>query len=158
MGKKKPLTFQPRARLVLLLGDELIRDAGIAVFELVKNAFDADATRCDIELNHVHLDNEDAHIIVADDGHGMNPGTIDTVWLGLGTRNRLTQRESLDPDICRTKKFHRLPLGEKGVGRFAVHKLGNKVELITRAPGSREVVVTIDWNDFDSDEKRKISF
>lgn len=54
MSEKPSPTFRPRARLMLLLGDELIRDAGIAVFELVKNAYDADATRCDVTLEEVH--------------------------------------------------------------------------------------------------------
>ena len=47
--------FKPRARLMLLLGDELIKDAGIAVFELVKNAYDADAKECHIILQHVDV-------------------------------------------------------------------------------------------------------
>ena len=41
---------------------------------------------------------------------------------------------------------HRLPLGEKGVGRFAVHKLGDRIELVTRAEGKKECVVTVDWD------------
>jgi len=152
MPKKVIPTFRPRARLMILLGDQLIRDAGIAVFELVKNAYDADASRCDVTLQDVHLDDEAALITVEDNGDGMDLDTIRNVWLSPGTRFRLAQRESTDPKLARTKKFHRLPLGEKGLGRFAVHKLGNKVEVVTRAKDSDEVVVRIDWKDFDSDE------
>src|SRR5262245_45147769 len=138
MKKKLPPAFRPRARLMLLLGDQLIRDAGIAVFELVKNAYDADASHCAVTLHDVHLENDGAQIIVEDDGDGMDAKTIRDVWLSPGTRFRLAQRESADPKVARTKKFHRLPLGEKGLGRFAVHKLGNGVEVVTRAKDSDE--------------------
>jgi hypothetical protein len=46
-------TFRPRARMLVLLGDQLIRDAGIAVFELVKNAYDADASCCEVTLQNI---------------------------------------------------------------------------------------------------------
>ncbi len=152
MKNKRPSTFRPRARLMLLLGDQLIRDAGIAVFELVKNAYDADATQCKVTLSDVHLGDEEACITVEDDGHGMDLKTIKTIWLSPGTRNRLSQRQDPRQEHARSKKFHRLPLGEKGVGRFAVHKLGNRVELVTRAANRPEVVVSIDWEQFDSDK------
>lgn len=136
--------FKPRARLMLLLGDELIRDAGIAVFELVKNAYDADATKCDVVLNRVNSEAHEASVTIEDDGSGMDMNTIVNVWLEPGTDNRKRQRE----ERTRTPVHHRLPLGEKGVGRFAVHKLGHRVELITRAAGNDEILVSINWQDF----------
>ena len=146
MTTHKQQTFKPRARLMLLLGDELIRDTGIAVFELVKNAYDADASFCEVTLFNVH-DEEDtsAKIIIEDNGTGMDIDVIRYVWLEPGTENRKKQRERGD----RTKKHKRLPLGEKGVGRFAVHKLGEKIKLVTRASGEDEIVVNINWNDFE---------
>ena len=63
--------FRPRARLMLLLGDELIRDTGIAVFELVKNAYDADASECTVTLRNVDKESSAAEIIVEDNGSGM---------------------------------------------------------------------------------------
>lgn len=56
--------------MLVLLGDQLIRDAGIAVFELVKNAYDADATRVDVTLSHV-ADRTKGQIIIEDEGCGM---------------------------------------------------------------------------------------
>lgn len=139
--------FRPRARLMLLLGDELIRDAGIAVFELVKNAYDADAKTCDIYLNDIDREaDRDPRIIIHDDGCGMSLDTVKNVWLEPGTTNRKQQRERRE----RSSRFERLPLGEKGVGRFAVHKLGSIVKLITRAENQNEVVVNIDWRDFSN--------
>lgn len=139
--------FKPRARLMLLLGDQLIRDSGIAVFELVKNAYDADATRCDVTLINVNEESADAKIIVEDDGHGMDAATIRDVWLEPGTEHRRKQRQ----EGRRSPRFKRLPLGEKGVGRFAVHKLGHQVCLISRARGADEVLVEIDWKAFEAE-------
>jgi signal transduction histidine kinase len=144
----KPTTFRPRARLMLLLGDQLIRDAGIAVFELVKNAYDADATTCKVTLKEIDKDDESAQVVVQDNGCGMHLTTVTGIWLEPGTENRKKQKDAGQ----RTPKFKRLPLGEKGVGRFAVHKLGRKVRLVTRAKGKQEVVVTIDWSAFDKDK------
>lgn len=134
--------FRPRARLLLLLGDQLIRDAGLAVFELVKNAYDADATRVTVTLADPTLDAPAGSVVVEDNGSGMALETVTGVWLEPGTDNRAAQKASRKP---RTPVHGRLPLGEKGVGRFAAGKLGNFVELVTRAADQPEVVVRIDW-------------
>lgn len=74
--------FRSRARLMLLLGDELIRDAGIAVFELVKNAYDADAKTCHIYLNDIDKQTGDtSRIIIHDDGCGMDFNTVNNIWM-----------------------------------------------------------------------------
>jgi signal transduction histidine kinase len=136
--------FKPRARLLLLLGDQLIRDPGVAVFELVKNAFDADSPSATVTMSRVE-DPARGQIIVEDRGMGMDGDTVSGVWLEPGTDYRIKQKEKGNP----TPKYGRIPIGEKGVGRFAAHKLGNKVRLVTRSAGSQEVVVEIDWeNDF----------
>jgi signal transduction histidine kinase len=136
--------FKPRARLLLLLGDQLIRDPGVAVFELVKNAFDADSPSVTVTMSRVE-DPSRGQIIVEDRGVGMDADTVSGVWLEPGTDHRIREKEKGEP----TPKYKRVPIGEKGVGRFAAHKLGNKVRLVTRSAGSEEVVVEIDWeNDF----------
>jgi signal transduction histidine kinase len=136
-------TFKPRARLLVLLGDQLIRDSGIAVFELIKNAYDADATEAVVTLHDIESA-DSASIVTQDDGCGMHWDTVTNVWLEPGTDHRLEQRER----VVRTPKYHRLPLGEKGVGRFAAHKLGDHVLLITRSKGQPEVLVEIKWKEF----------
>jgi signal transduction histidine kinase len=135
--------FRPRARLLLLLGDQLIRDPGIAVFELVKNAYDADAPNVKVTMSKL-TDPEDGMIIVEDSGVGMDYETVTNVWLEPGTDYRVSQRENLQ----RTSKYGRLPLGEKGVGRFAAHKLGTHIRLITRKRNKPEVLVEVNWDDF----------
>src|SRR5439155_3085891 len=81
-------------------------------------------------------------IIVEDSGSGMDLKMVTQVWLEPGTDFRSTQRAA----GVRTPKFPRLPIGEKGVGRFAAHKLGRMVKLTTRRKGQPEVVVEIDWD------------
>jgi signal transduction histidine kinase len=130
--------------MLLLLGDQLIRDAGLAVFELVKNAYDADATECVVTLRSIGSP-DNGSIVVQDDGSGMDLRTVTGVWLEPGTDFRTKQKEALS----RSHRFHRLPLGEKGVGRFAVHKLGRAIELVTRKRGKLEITVSIDWQQFD---------
>lgn len=132
------LPFRPRARLLQLLGDQLIGSARLAVFELVKNAYDADAETVTVTLQD--METPTASILVVDDGEGMSLDVIRDIWLVPGHDHRERQRKAMK----RTSKG-RLPLGEKGVGRFAAHKLGNRIEVITRSSGHPECVVEINW-------------
>lgn len=132
------LPFRPKARILQLLGEELIGSSRLAVFELVKNAYDADASRVDVYLEKIRSQNP--QIVVEDDGDGMSLETIRDIWLVPAHEHRGVQRR----ELRRTAK-NRLPLGEKGLGRFAVHKLGDRITLITRAKGRRECVVEINW-------------
>ena len=138
----KPI-FKPRARLLLQLGDQLIKNENIAVLELVKNAYDADARNVKIKIENPDK-KEFGRIEILDDGIGMNEDIIKNVWLEPGS----DYKENLYRKNERTKKYNRLPIGEKGIGRFGVHKLGDKIELITRKEGENEIVVEIDWQEF----------
>ena len=129
--------------MLLLLGDQLIRDPGIAVFELVKNAYDADSPDVTVTMSGI-ADERLGKIVIQDSGTGMDYDTVTGVWMEPGTDYRAKQRQLGK----RTKKYHRLPLGEKGVGRFAAHKLGNHIELVTRKLGNPEIVVKIDWTKY----------
>lgn len=133
--------FKPRARLLQLLGDQLIGSPRLAVFELVKNAYDADASSVKISLSG--LGTNEGTITVLDDGHGMSLQILRDVWLVPGDDYREQQRAQQ----VRSRKYRRLPLGEKGVGRFAVHKLGDQILLTTRARKQKECVVRIDWRE-----------
>jgi Histidine kinase-, DNA gyrase B-, and HSP90-like ATPase. len=139
-------SFKPRARLLKLLGDQLIGTPQLAVFELVKNSYDADAEKVEIVISNPE-DKDNATIEITDfGGEGMTLDTITDVWLEPGADHREKQKSSGK----RSKKHKRLPLGEKGVGRFAVHKLGQKITLITKAKSSPELRLDIDWGALDS--------
>ena len=95
---KKP--FRPKAKLLLELGNQLIKDEGIALFELVKNSYDADATDAVIEMRNIDLI-EKGEIVISDNGTGMNLDTVLGAWLEPGTDYRQKQFNS----GLRTKKF-----------------------------------------------------
>jgi signal transduction histidine kinase len=138
------LVFKPRARLLSQLGDQLIRNESIALIELIKNCYDADAESAIISMSKV--DNiEQGTIVIEDTGTGMDLNIIKNVWLEPGS----DYKAKLIAEKRVTPKFKRLPIGEKGIGRFAVHKLGNYIELITRKSRNEEICVTIDWAEFE---------
>lgn len=139
------LPFRPRARLLQLVGDELIGSSRLAVFELVKNAYDADAENVSVTLSK--LNTSSASIVVEDNGSGMSLETIREIWLVPAHDHREKQKQSL-----RRTALNRLPLGEKGLGRFAVHKLGDKIELVTRAKDQPECMLEIDWTTLMAEE------
>lgn len=145
---EKKVYFRPRARIMSQLGDQLIKNESIALNELVKNSYDADAKKVTVTLNSIDSV-ENGTIIVKDNGDGMDYNTVANVWMEPGTD---WKRQLLDKMIeeKRRSKLGRLPIGEKGIGRFGVHKLGNYITLITRSAGCKEIVVTIDWNSFEN--------
>lgn len=131
--------FRPRARLLQQLGDQLIGTPRLAVFELVKNAYDADASKVEIEIKGIGSSNPS--IRITDDGSGMSLDIVRDIWLVIAHDHKEKQLARKQ----RTPKG-RLPLGSKGLGRLSVHKLGNKIRMITRSHDEPEVVVEIDWN------------
>jgi signal transduction histidine kinase len=137
--------FKPRARLLLQLGDQLIKNESIALLELVKNAYDAGATIAEITLAKLNNPAE-GEISVQDDGCGMDLDIIKNVWLEPGSDYKSQLLEEL---TRQDNKLQRRPLGEKGIGRFSVHKLGRTVELTTRMKGKKEIFVKIDWAQFE---------
>lgn len=141
------LGFKPKARLILQLGDQLIRSESIALLELIKNSYDACAKRVTITLSNLHS-KEYGQIIVEDDGFGMDYNLIKDVWLQPGTTYKKKQIE----DENFISKCNRIPLGEKGIGRFGVHKLGEEIELISKTENSDEAYLKINWKDFDNDK------
>jgi signal transduction histidine kinase len=137
------VAFKPRARLLKLIGSELISDDVVAVTELVKNAHDADATVVTITFHGVTT--LEGSITISDDGHGMDRDALLGGWMQpAGSAKRGPQRK--------VSPSGRWVLGEKGLGRFAADKLGARLELLSRRSGSAaEVRATFDWDQFDSD-------
>ncbi len=123
------------------LGSEQLKDEITAVLELVKNAYDADATSVRVEFRGL---GESQALRIQDDGTGMNEDDLDTKWAWLATENKI--REDRSP------VYRRRRLGQKGVGRFAAEKLGRQLLLRTRASGARDVLeVRFDWDELEGD-------
>lgn len=131
---EKPFVIMPR--VIAHLGEDLIKDESIALLELVKNSYDAGAFVCNVDfvfdvwgkLEKIHID---------DNGKGMNLSTIEDAWLVIGTDNKKRQLEE--------EVEGRIPLGEKGIGRLGVHKLGRRINLYSKMDNEDEVYVDIDW-------------
>jgi len=137
--------LRPRARLLRTFGDELISSETVAVIELVKNSYDADATKVWIRF-HEPLEIGKGMIEVIDNGHGMNLETIRTAWMEPATLMRKRNRFS--------EKFGRRVLGEKGIGRFASSRLANQLEVVTRRNEmDDEIRAVFNWAEFDNEEK-----
>jgi signal transduction histidine kinase len=119
-----------------LLGDQLIGHDRLAVFELVKNSYDADARTVTVILD---LLAPVPKISVRDDGIGMSADTIENAWLQVGTDSKR------NAEARKRSPLGRLPLGEKGVGRLAVQKLGDTIRLVTRQQGQPEHSFKISW-------------
>lgn len=139
------VTFRPRARLLKILGSELISDDVLAITELVKNAHDADASSVTIEF--LCVSGPEGQIIVRDDGHGMDLDILLRQWMEPAGTSKATV-------ATRTTPKGRRVLGEKGVGRFAADKLARHLELISRRAGQdSEVRATFDWDEFESETR-----
>ncbi len=141
---KKQIKFTPKARLIQILGEHLIKDATVGLIELVKNSYDADATKVEIIMDSLNTPN--AKITIKDNGLGMSEEQFINNWMNPASGHKEMQKV----EEKRTK-LGRLPLGEKGVGRFAVQQIGNKLLMISKVHGNdNELNVEIDWKDFDN--------
>lgn len=140
-----------------LLGRELITDRITAIYELVKNCYDANATRVDIIFEHTlspKKKDEDqklrtTKITISDNGTGMSFDDIKNKWMVVGTASKRENTISPSP-------FKRRYVGEKGIGRFAVDKLGGHLVIKTKQESdSKQLNVTIDWDQYELLSKSK---
>lgn len=147
------MSFNPKSRLLLQLGDQLIKNEKVAISELVKNSYDACARYTTVKLFDVHTDkySTKGQILIEDDGIGMDIDIIKSVWMEPGTNFKEIIKEKFDNTNSEKKECFRLPIGEKGIGRFGVHKLGYKIKLISKKKDSKEIEVNINWMDFEND-------
>ncbi|BFU77669.1 ATP-binding protein [Arcobacter sp. 15-2] len=124
-----------------LLGSQLISDKFTAIIELVKNSYDANAT--EVKIDFIDSTNkQNGKIIIQDNGHGMNKDDIKNKWMKIGTNSK--RNNKLSP-----KPFNRILLGEKGIGRFAIEKLANKITLESITDPSTVIhKLEIDWNKY----------
>ena len=143
MIEQGTLNFSIESRLLRELGERLVKQPEVAVVELVKNAYDADALECTIDTE------TDSTITVEDNGHGMTLEQFTDGWMRIGTSSK--ELEIL------SKKYMRLITGEKGIGRFAVRFLGRALHLETVANDPERgirtrLIADFDWPRFDKNE------
>ena len=153
----KTFKIRPYARLLTMLGEQLIKNEQIAVAELIKNSYDADADWVKVSFVDFGFDEKkkeifktaDSKIIVEDNGCGMTMDIIEDSWMNPATPNK----KSRDADKIKTSpKKHRIIQGEKGIGRFAVLKLGRNIKITTRPEGQNiEYVIDYNLSQYDDD-------
>ena len=130
----EPVRFQADSALLRELGERLVGQPHIALAELIKNAYDADATECTIFID------EDA-ITVTDNGHGMTRKEFLAHWMTIGTRNKQDRGES--------RYLNRNVTGSKGVGRLSAQFLAHRLEILTvpRERHTKQLRALVDWDD-----------
>ena len=137
--KTGTLRFTVDSKLLFELGEQLVARKWVALAELVKNAYDADATKVEITL--LHAGKKSGRIVVEDDGVGMPFEELKESWMRLGTTTKITNP--------RSEKYGRLRTGAKGVGRFACRRIASTLRLASIPDGRRECIqVTFQWDRF----------
>ncbi|RZJ49473.1 MAG: ATP-binding protein, partial [Flavobacterium sp.] len=145
------LQFRVSSALKDIIGKDLITDDYIAVFELVKNAFDAHATRVDIHFENIYSENP--KIIIKDNGKGMNYNDLTNKWLFVAYSAKKEGTEDFDYDY-RTKIYSKRAFaGAKGIGRFSCDRLGKYLYLETRKdePNALTETLITNWERFEED-------
>lgn len=143
--------FRPRARLLKSLGEELISSETVAVLELVRNCYDADATRVELRFSHP-ADPTLATLEIRDNGHGMTAEVLLGPWLEPATAHKAAAGADASTG-GETSPGGRRRLGSKGVGRFATQRLGRELLLLTRPEGYEyELEARFDWSRLEHGE------
>src|SRR5438874_1561771 len=99
------ISFSIESRIIRELGERLVKLPEVAILELVKNAYDADASECSIQYDYPQT------IAIKDDGSGMALSDFKNGWMRIGTSSKESGSH--------TMKYGRVITGEKGIGRFA---------------------------------------
>ena len=139
MKTGKTYKIRPAGRHILTIGRDLIQDNYAAVFELVKNAYDADSPDVDIAFE-AFPDCSGYSVIISDHGHGMSRDDVINKWLVPSTDNKRERRAS---------PLGRILQGSKGVGRYAASILGRDLLLETVTNTGEKTRVYLEWGNFE---------
>ncbi len=135
MGK-----FKTKARAIELLGKKQLRDSITGLSEIMKNSYDADAEILRVEFN---TSLEESYILIYDTGIGMSRDDFENKWLVLGTESKKVNKREKTPK-------GRILMGEKGIGRLAVAKLGQQTIIISKTKQSKWNMLYMNWNIFEN--------
>lgn len=141
-GRNKTARFKVNAALFEELGERLVGKPEIALAELIKNSYDADAQNCTLSLSK-------REITISDSGHGMTEAEFLRNWMVVSTQEKGNARYS--------RIFQRGMAGSKGVGRFSARFLGHALELTsvahdTASKTNTELKATFDWRAMSREE------
>jgi signal transduction histidine kinase len=150
---KKEEYFKISSGLKDLIGGQLITDKFAAVFELVKNSFDASASEVKIKFENIYGD--DSKIIISDNGKGMDYSDIKEKWLFVAYSAKKDGTEDSEADYRKNLKSNRHYAGAKGVGRFSCDRLGRVLNLysVKKTDTSKIEHIKVDWREFEKNQK-----
>jgi signal transduction histidine kinase len=155
MAEQKDLHFKTNVQLKSIIGKDLINDDNIAILELVKNSFDADAKQ--VKVKYFNLKNSDdkevehfssntSRLIIQDDGIGMDINVIRDKWLNIAFSQKKSNKT----------QHNRRMAGAKGVGRFSCDRLGEYLNLYAKtSKDSNYYKLSIDWKKFEIEDEDK---
>lgn len=155
MGKQNDLHFKTNVQLKSIIGKDLINDDNIAILELVKNSFDADAKQVKVKYFNLkknddkyidHFSSNTSRLVIQDDGIGMNINDIRDKWLNIAYSEKKTNKT----------QHKRRMAGAKGVGRFSCDRLGEYLNLFAKTSSdSNYYKLSIDWKKFEIEDEDK---
>ena len=148
------LDFRISSGLKNIIGKELITDDFIAIFELVKNSYDANAKTVKIVFQNIKDENKakGSRILIIDDGDGMSYDDLVKKWLFVGYSEKKNSDKELEGSDYRDKigKKKRIIAGSKGIGRFSCDRLGGKLDLYTKKEYENSIHhLFMDWGKFE---------
>lgn len=151
----KNIRFKISSGLKNLIGRELITDEFIAIFELIKNSFDAQATTVTLTFENL-ADKKNSKIVIVDNGKGMNYDDLVKKWLfvAYSAKKEGTEDSGEYRDKINKKRFY---AGAKGVGRFSCDRLGANLNLTTIRDEKNTKIenLLVNWADFEKDAKKE---
>lgn len=140
--KIKEVGFTVDAGLIQRLGYELVGRAETAVSELIKNSYDADATVVDVEF--IDANNENGTLTISDNGIGMTEKQLVEGFMRISSTDKIHNPKS--------ERYNRTRAGQKGIGRFATQRLGEKLIIVTQTLDANYAIkIVIDWNLYNID-------
>lgn len=150
------MEFKISSELKNIIGKDLIVNDEVAIFELVKNAYDAHAEKVDIEF-------QQDKIIIRDNGKGMDINDLQDKWLFVAysakkddTEDKELKENNIYKDYRDKINLKRGFAGAKGIGRFSSDRLGSKLKLISKKIHSHKIhQLDINWEDFEQDSKKE---
>lgn len=155
MTEQENLHFKTNVQLKSIIGKDLINDDNIAILELVKNSFDADAKKVNVKYfnlkknddkNVKHYSSLTSRLIIQDDGIGMNIDDIRDKWLNIAYSEK---------KLNKTQHKRRMA-GAKGVGRFSCDRLGEYLNLFAKTSEDPNYYkLSIDWKKFEVEDEEK---
>lgn len=152
---KKEMQFKISSALKDIIGKDLINDDFIAIFELVKNSYDAYATKVKISFNNIYSENP--KIIIEDNGKGMNYDDLENKWLFVAYSAKKDGSENKDLNFRDKIQVQRSFAGAKGIGRFSCDRLGKTlyIETTKNEEDNKTESLYVDWGNFENDLKEE---